>query len=103
MYDSLQVVALDAFAVVVFPGVAEPVMRAEAFVQMDNLTHTGIPMEYNKNIMNEWYSPKNIWIVCMAFCAVEKCPKSVDFDQTETSEYWLEADGQVEEVQRQKT
>lgn len=52
--------------------------------------------------MDKRRRPKEIGIICVSFCAVHERPEAINLDEAERAQDRIEADAQVEEVERQQ-
>lgn len=82
--------------------VVDPVARSEAIVLVDDVVETAVPVEYHKQVMDQGRAPEQIGVVGVALGPVHEGPEAVDLHQPEAAQDRVEADGQVEEVQRQQ-
>lgn len=79
-----------------------PVLATEAVVLVDDVVQTAVPVENDEQVVDEAGGTEQVGVVGVSFGAVHECPEAVDFDQAEWTQDRVEADGQVEEVQRQQ-
>lgn len=83
-------------------GPGEPVAGTEPILDVNYVTETSIPVEYDQNVVHQTECAKNVGIVGVTLCPVQERPEAINFDQAETTENGLEANGQVQKVQGQQ-
>lgn len=59
-------------------------------------------MEYHKQVVDEGRAPEQIGVVGVPLGAVHEGPEAIDLHQPEAAQDRVEADGQIEKVQRQQ-
>lgn len=83
-------------------GVTEhPVFRPETVVFMNDVKQTAVPVEDHQQIMDKTGGTEEVWIIGVPLGAVHERPEAIDLYQAKGAQDRVEADRQVEEVQRQ--
>jgi len=79
-----------------------PIARSEPIVLVDDVIETAVPMEYHKQVVDEGRASEQIRVVGVPLGAIHEGPEPVDLHQPEAAQDRVEANGQVEKVQRQQ-
>jgi hypothetical protein len=67
------------------------------------MKETSVPVEDQEEVVNERNESEDVGIVCVSLAPIHEGPKLVDLDQPEDPENGLEAERQVEKVERKET
>ena len=67
-----------------------------------DVVEAGVPVEQRDEVVHEGGGADDVGVVGVPLRAVQEGPEAVDLHQAETAEDGAEADGQVEDVERQQ-
>uniref|UniRef100_A0A182FCK8 Uncharacterized protein n=1 Tax=Anopheles albimanus TaxID=7167 RepID=A0A182FCK8_ANOAL len=83
--------------------VEDPVLRAETIVLIDNVVEAAVPVEDDEQIVDERGRAEQVRVVGVPLRPIHERPEPVDLDEPERAQDRVEADREVQEVERQQT